>query len=124
MTTTTTMILFLLVLKHPIADIYLQTYHSNVRKDHWLGNGHRHYLEHAVLTFFIMFCFSNILFALIIAALEYVLHWHIDWGKTSIAKFLKYTREDDKFWRLHTLDQLLHFITYGFLVCVYSKYAF
>ena len=120
----TTLILFLLVLKHPLADIYMQTTRSRVQKEQYLGNGHRHYREHAILTFFIMCCFSNILFALLIAALEYVLHWHIDWGKTSVAKFLKYTRQDDKFWRLHTLDQLLHFITYGLLVCIYSKYAF
>ena len=120
----TTLILFLLVLKHPLADIYMQTTRSRVQKEQYLGNGHRHYRDHGVLTFLIMLCFTHPLFALCIAVLDYLIHWHIDWGKTSLALRLGYGRDSDQYWRLHTLDQSLHFTTYGVLTVLYQLYAF
>lgn len=120
----TTLILFLLVLKHPVADIYLQTYHKNIQKQIYFGNGHRHYIEHGLLTFLIMLCFTHPIFALFIALLDYICHWHIDWSKTKVAKWLGYSRDSDEFWRLHTLDQALHFVTYGLLSVIYYLYAF
>ena len=46
-------LLFLLVIKHSFADLFLQTFNKNIDKTKYLGNGQKHYLQHSFLTLLI-----------------------------------------------------------------------
>lgn len=116
-----TTFLFLLIIKHAIADYYLQTYHRNVHKQVYFGNGHRHYAEHSVCTFVVCLFFISPPMAVLAALLDYVCHWHIDWAKTSIVKKIKWQRNEPRFWRIQTLDQILHFSTYFLIVWLFQS---
>lgn len=118
-----TLLLFLFTIKHCIADVFLQTYHSSegVYKERYLGwGGHRHYIEHGVCTVILLLFFTSPTMAILLGLLDYAVHWHVDWGKTTIYKKLGYKRSEPRFWRLHTLDQILHFSTYGAIVWIIS----
>lgn len=109
--------MFLFTLKHCIADVFLQTYHTGVNKEKYLGlGGHRHYIEHGVCTLFLLLFFIDPVFAVLFGLLDYIAHWHIDWCKTRLYKGWGWKRHEPRFWRLHTLDQILHFSTYGLIV--------
>ena len=118
-----TLFLFLLIIKHAIADLFLQTYHKGIQKDRYFGNGHRHYAEHGVCTFIVSGCFLPLPLALLAALIDYVLHWHIDSGKTLLVKKLGWKRNELRFWRLQTLDQILHFSTYMLIVFVFQAHV-
>lgn len=115
-----TLFLFLLVIKHAIADYFLQTYHQGIKKENYLGNGHRHYAEHAGCTFIVAVFFLSPVNAVLAALLDYVLHWHIDLGKTRTVKWLGWSRTEPRFWRLQTIDQILHFSTYMLIVVIFA----
>lgn len=118
-----TVFLFLLIIKHAIADYFLQTYHRNIKKQRYFGNGHRHYAEHAVCTFLVAILFMPLPFAVLASLLDYVLHWHIDYIKTRLVGILGWGRTEPRFWRLQTLDQILHFSTYMLIVAIFQTYV-
>ena len=105
-----------LMLKHFIVDLGMQQYLGPRQKQQYLGDGHRHYLEHAVVTALIALWFVPKL-AIPLAVLDYVLHWHIDWGKHHLNRFLKCDTRSVTWWWTNVLDQCLHTLTYYLMVC-------
>jgi hypothetical protein len=45
-----------------------------------------------------------------------VVHYHVDWAKMRLNERLKLTPDNEWFWHLLGLDQLLHYLTYVGLI--------
>jgi hypothetical protein len=111
-------LLFLLVIKHSFADLFLQTFNKNIDKTKYLGNGQTHYLHHSVLTLLITLNFTSIPLAIAVALLDHIAHWHIDFWKSICVKMFRVNRSSGTFFRIQSLDQMLHFLTYFIIVAI------
>jgi hypothetical protein len=112
-----TLILFLLVCKHACADLGIQSFRTPSKKHlYWNTGLHTHALDHAVLTFVVLAIFVNPWFALVLALLDYVAHWHIDFTKSNLLIIFGIPRDKPVFWRIQTFDQIFHFCTYAYIV--------
>ncbi len=112
-----TLILFLLVCKHAVADLAVQSFRKPSKKRLYLNKGlHIHAVDHSVLTFAVLVFFVNPMAAIAYAIIDYIAHWHIDWIKSNILWLFGISREGKGFWRLQTFDQIFHFATYAFIV--------
>lgn len=111
-------LLFLLIIKHSFADLFLQTFNKNIDKTKYLGNGQIHYFQHSVLTFLIAINFTSIWVALIVSLLDHLAHWHVDFWKSLCVKMFRIDRSSGCFFRIQTLDQMLHFSTYFAIVAL------
>lgn len=111
---------FLLFIKHWYVDFVLQTPQMIAEKGvygKWLGVLHS--LQHAIATF-IIFALAGLQFALIVAVIDFVTHYHIDWikmnyGSSDISK--------PKFWTHLGLDQLAHSLVYLLIVSIFVRLA-
>ena len=72
------LLLLLLLIKHAVVDLFLQCFHPTMNKRMYFG-GWPHYLEHAVFTLLICCAFFSFEIAFMLAAIDGVLHWHIDY---------------------------------------------
>lgn len=113
-------IIFLLMLllqtKHFVIDFLWQTQDEVMHKGIY-GNkiGAMHSFKHAVATFLIFGMLSPTKSA-VLALLDFILHYHIDWAKMNINYKFSLTPKDSKFWNLLGLDQFLHQLTYVLLI--------
>ena len=117
-------LLFLLMVKHCICDLGLQSqllWGKTINKQYYFGC-HSHYLHHLIGTFLVILLFFNPLFALTIAVIDYIAHWHIDYTKHRVQLYWKLGRADKWFWWITCVDQLLHFLTYYFIVLYIAQY--
>ena len=115
---TNLLLLFLLIVKHCVIDLGIQSqflWGKTYKKINYFGC-HSHYLHHAVGTFIMFALLTDWKTTLLATAIDYIVHWHIDFAKhnTNIALDLK--RSDKLYWWTATVDQLLHFLTYYLLV--------
>ena len=109
------LLLTLFQIKHYYADFVIQTYQQTVRKGIYKDIiGISHSLDHiwttmvALLIYNIFFPISAIAIILI-AVIEGIVHYHIDWTK------VYYGSKDitkPAFWNQFGLDQLAHQLTY------------
>ena len=107
-----------LQLKHVLADYFLQTDYMVLNKGKYghLG-GILHAASHAAFSFVILSLAGvGILTALIIAAIELLVHYHIDWSKEAIGKHYRLSPDMIAFWKLHGADQALHQMTYVLII--------
>lgn len=112
--------LTLLFIKHFIIDFILQN------KFQWSNKGTYGHLGgilhaglHSIGTFLCLFLFVGSGIAWIVALIDGILHYHIDWAKMNINKKLGWTpTTHEEFWWLLGLDQLLHALTYIGLVAL------
>lgn len=111
---------FALIIKHAFADLFLQTFikkpHSKIR---YFDNGHRHYAHHAGVNFVVCLFFVSPAWAVIYSLFDYIIHWHVDWGKTVFYTKFNWKRDEARFWRLQALDQALHYTT-AFLIVLHA----
>ena len=110
--------LFLLFgIKHFIVDFLLQKKYQYANKGiYGHPGGLLHALLHGIGTFICLVFFTPEL-AGILAILDAVLHYHIDWAKTNINQHYKWgPTTHEQFWWLLGLDQLLHFVTYVLII--------
>jgi len=107
------LVLLLLLVKHYLFDFVWQT---AVMINHKGIYGHPkgiiHSLGHAIGTLLVVFLFLGIWWALLIAVIDGVVHYHIDWTKT---KYGCQDINDVRFWNHLGLDQLAHSLTYVFI---------
>ncbi len=110
-------------IKHFVADYPLQNYQMVVEKGHYgKKGGIYHSLIHAVMTFAVLVAFDYLVFPVeytvmfAIAAIEFFVHYHIDWGKMQMSK--QFTPQEKGFWNWIGFDQLLHHLTYIVFVWV------
>lgn len=109
MTTTATILLLLLFIKHWYVDFVNQSYNEIVSKKIW-GDlpGIWHSIKHGIGSAICVCLFSPVA-AVVILILESVIHYIIDWikmnwGESDMSKSV--------FWSHFGLDQLAHAVTY------------
>jgi len=110
-------LLTLFQIKHFIADYPLQNYQMVVEKGvYGKRGGIFHSLIHSALTVITLTLFNYFVFPVdytvvfAIAAIEFFVHYHIDWSKMQMSR--KFTTQDKGFWNWIGFDQLLHHLTY------------
>ena len=110
-------ILFLLTIKHAFVDLYLQSFHSLNKREYF--GGWLHYLEHGGATLVIACVFFSFDVAFILASIDFILHWHIDYAKHVIQNRWNITTTNRRhsYWFIQCVDQSLHFTTY-FVLCL------
>ena len=112
------LLLLLLLIKHAVVDLYLQSY-LTLNKREYFG-GFIHYLQHGVATLIIACAFFSFEIAFILAVIDFVLHWHIDYNKHVVQTRWNITPDSNKqlYWFIQCVDQSLHFITYWALIII------
>ena len=109
------LLMFLLIVKHSYADFTIQTYQQTVRKGIYRDPiGISHSMDHVWTTLIALLIFSFVhplsaYTAIGIAAVEGIVHYHIDWIK------VRYGLKDQTkpmFWTQFGLDQLAHHVCY------------
>jgi hypothetical protein len=111
-------LLALLFIKHWYIDFVNQSMEEVTGKGIY-GNayGVMHSIKHGVGTFIVMLLFiGEWPSAFTLAAIDFALHYHIDWLKININKRWNYTPADHAFWVWLGADQLAHALTYLGLV--------
>lgn len=120
--TTTTMLWLLtaLAVKHFIVDFPLQAFpYQYKNKGTYLHpGGILHSGLHMIATFGILVWFiRDVPTALMLSAIEFLAHYHIDWAKMNVNAKMGWTPDNsEKFWALLGFDQLLHTLTYLWIV--------
>jgi hypothetical protein len=110
-----------LLLKHAVADFYLQTAYQYLNKGNYgHPGGLLHAGTHIALTPLVYFVLvpGSLLVAGAIATGEFLLHYHIDWLKEQVTQRNGWTAQDRGFWYALGTDQFLHGLTYLAIVAV------
>lgn len=115
---TVLIILLLLTVKHFLADFVFQYPFMYLNKGTYLHmGGIVHALAHAVPTYTIVVFYAGIKAAVIVATVEFLIHYHVDWAKVKInTKYKLAPNTSEKYWWLLGADQLLHSLTYIWIV--------
>lgn len=115
--------LFLLILKHFVADFLLQPacMYENKGKLFHIG-GWIHALFHSLLTVMILFSYGiSFKASMVVMIAETIIHFTVDFLKVNISETLGYHPKTPEFWILLGLDQFLHYVSYLWIVWfVYS----
>lgn len=110
--------LLLLFIKHWYIDFVMQTPQMVAEKGQYgKWHGILHSLQHASATF-VIFALAGLQFAAIVALIDFVTHYHIDWIK------MNYGNRDittPQFWNHLGLDQLAHYVTYLGIVAIFVR---
>ena len=108
------LLLCALQIKHMFADFYLQTPKMLSGRGEYLHVGRaQHAAVHVVGSVVVFLIFGAPLsFILIIGALEWIVHFNIDFAKASYSDKKQLQPDQAAFWRAAGLDQCLHNLTY------------
>lgn len=108
-------ILLFLLIKHYLFDFVFQTdamVANKGRYGHYQGLMHS--LLHGLGTFTVLMVY-NARLALVLAVIDFVIHYHVDWIKT---RFGCRDMKRPEYWNHFGIDQLAHGLTYVFLAGV------
>ena len=113
--TTVIILLALFGVKHFIAD-FLWQFDSMLADKGTYGapGGRDHAGMHGILTFLVLIWFVPAYTAVLLAMLDSIVHYHIDWAKTNLSRGL--TPADRRFWLWLGADQGLHYLTYILII--------
>lgn len=119
------LMLCLLQIKHMFADYYLQTPKMLSGRSTYFHWGRAQHAGVHVLGSVIVFLLFGApwSFIVIIAALEWVVHFNIDFAKASYSDKKKLSPTQAAFWRAAGLDQLMHNLTYVAMVWAWVQFA-
>ena len=118
----TACVLFLLVVKHAVADLILQSRLTTGDKaDLYSLKGYKHALDHALCTLLVCIFFAPIPWAIGIAVLDFGLHFIIDFTKTKIVRRYKIKYEGKTFWCIQGVDQIAHYSCYFLYVLLLTN---
>lgn len=124
--TTAILLLFVaLQIKHLVADFFLQNAKMIMgRERYWHMGRAQHAGVHALLSIvsFALFGTSPMLIFWIVLV-EYVVHFHIDWGKARYSVAKKLTPDQPKYWYAMGTDQALHQLTYIAMVWAWLAFS-
>jgi hypothetical protein len=109
-----------LLAKHMLADFALQTRYQYANKGiYGHPGGLLHAGIHAVLTLPVLMIVpvaSPTAAAVVLAAAEFLIHYHVDWTKEQVVRRRGWTSAMDPYWWALGIDQLMHHLTYvGFV---------
>ena len=122
----TVLLLFcLLQIKHMFADYFLQTPRMLSGRGEYLHLGRAQHAGVHALGSLIAFVAigAPVGFVLIVAALEWVVHFNIDWGKARYCDGRGLGPANAGFWRAAGFDQALHHLTYIAMTWAFVKFA-
>lgn len=107
--------------KHFVVDFPLQGPYQWMNKGTYghLG-GILHSALHGLATFLILVLVTGApLPSLLLASLDFLIHYHVDWAKMNINKMFGWKADTHpEFWILLGLDQLAHMLTYIFIIAL------
>ena len=115
-------VFLLLVCKHAIADLALQSRLTTVKHGTktdlktprlWIHCG-----DHAVLSFIVLIFFTTWQWAVILALLDFVIHGLIDYTKNRIQLRTGVTLNSKQYWYYAAVDQICHYLTYCLMVII------
>jgi hypothetical protein len=110
-----------LMIKHTLADFYLQTPYQYLNKGTYgHPGGMIHAAIHVALTplVYLVLVPGSLLLAGSIALSEFLVHYHVDWLKEQILRRNELTMQTPGFWHALGTDQLIHGLTYLVIVAV------
>lgn len=103
------------ITKHFLVDFPLQFQYMLEQKGVYGADGGVHHSGlHALFTFWILVWFVGPWLALSLAALDGVVHYHVDWLKQNVCHTL--TPADKNFWIMLGWDQAAHYFTYILII--------
>jgi uncharacterized paraquat-inducible protein A len=113
MTTAAITLLALLLVKHFICDFVLQTpWQISQKGIYGAPGGLVHSGIHILGTLSVLLVLAApVKIVLTILVVEFIVHYHIDWGKEQAVRRMKWSG-GARFWNAIGLDQLLHGLTY------------
>jgi len=108
------LLLILFQVKHFIADGPLQTSRMVKEKGQYGATlGLVHSGLHSIGTFIVIFVVTRVaLWAVFLAAIDFAIHYHVDWSKENIVKRFGWTPANGPFWWAMMADQMVHHLTY------------
>jgi hypothetical protein len=111
------LVLALLFIKHWFADFVVQFDYMVQEKGMYGANGGVHHmLIHMILTYIIVWLLFDPTLAILVATVDGLVHYHIDWLKMNISRWRGLTIKDWECWMWLGADQLAHALTYLVLV--------
>ena len=112
------LLITLLLVKHTVADFFLQRSFMFKDKHVYLGKGGIiHAAIHGSLTFAVLIlCVNSFWLTTLLALLDMILHYHIDYLKSNWNVKTKASPSENRYWYAFGLDQLAHFLTYSLIV--------
>ena len=117
--------LLALELKHFLCDFVLQTeYQVRTKGIYGHFGGFIHSGVHIAATIPALLILGASLKAMaIVLAVEFVVHYHADWMKMAIDKRTRWGTDDQRYWILFGLDQLIHQLTYVAILFAFASGA-
>ncbi|MEC9369352.1 MAG: DUF3307 domain-containing protein [Pseudomonadota bacterium] len=114
-----------LVLKHTVADFFLQTPYQYLNKGiYGHPGGILHSGIHMALTIPVFLILPTaMLKGVLILIGEFVVHYHVDWLKERGVRLNGYTPQTAGFWMLMGVDQMAHYLTYLAIVAILIRHA-
>ena len=118
-------VLVILEVKHFVCDYPLQTvYQVSNKGTYGHPGGFIHAGLHVVGTAFAFLVLPpSLVLGAAILAVEFALHYHIDWAKDNLVRRAGLSASDSTFWWTIGLDQLLHHLTYIGIAAILVVYA-
>ncbi len=115
----------LLQVKHMFADFYFQTAKMLSGRGEYMHLGRaQHAAVHAAGSAIVFLLFGTaIAFILVIAVLEWFVHFNIDFAKARYSDKRQLQPNQAAFWRAAGLDQFMHNLTYVAMVWAWVVYA-
>lgn len=106
-----------LLLKHAICDLGLQRWRPARSKLNPFGPGIQlHCFDHAIGTGIVLSFFVSPELAVMMAMIDYLAHGTIDCIKSNLFKIFGIDHGSDLYWSWQTVDQMLHYITYYYIL--------
>jgi hypothetical protein len=115
-----------LMLKHAVADFYLQSSYQYLHKGvYGHPGGFLHSGIHVALTplVYLVLAPASLMLVAAIAAGEFLVHYHVDWLKEQLTHRNEWTPQCRCFWFALGTDQLVHGLTYLLIVGVLVAFA-
>ncbi len=119
------LLLFLLQIKHMFADYFLQTPRMLSGRSAYVHLGRaQHSGVHALLSIpAFLVVGAGFTFVLGLVAIEWVVHFHIDWAKARYSEARALKPDQAHFWQAFGVDQMLHSLTYIVMIWAWVRYA-
>lgn len=119
------LLLCALQVKHMFADFFLQTPKMLSGRCAYMHAGRaQHAGVHVIGSVLVFGLFgAPLVFILVLALLEWVVHFHIDFGKARYSEMKRLTPQQAKFWQAMGADQAMHQLTYIVMAWAWIKYA-
>lgn len=123
------LLFFLFFIKHFVCDFPLQAFPYMYRNKGTYGHtgGLLHAWVHGLGTILVLNLYLSLSwnYILLIATIDGIAHYHIDWAKMNVGKkFNLQPNNSEWFWILLGIDQLLHYLTYYFIISGLNSYGF